>query len=214
MSSTTGERSARTSGSAAASHLAGSAALRLLRPALLGFAAPDGCRCGRLGFLFGRLSARRRRPARDLVADELLDPADRFGILSGRQRDRDARHARAAGAADAMDVIVGLPRHVEIDDVADAFDVETAGRDVGGDEDRDLVILEAIELGDAIGLVHVALDLADREAGALQAAGELANRRLAVGEDDRVLEFLVAQDVAQARPSSCRRGLRPAAARC
>ena len=28
----------------------------------------------------------------------------------------------------------------------------------------DLVVLEPVELGDAVGLVHVALDLADREA--------------------------------------------------
>ena len=103
----------------------------------------------------------------------------------------------AAGAADAVDIIVRLPRHVEVDDVADAFDVEAARGDVGGDEDVDLVVLEAVELGDALGLVHVALDLADREAGALEAGGELAHRRLAVAEDDRVLELLVAQDVAQ-----------------
>ena len=66
-------------------------------------------------------------------------------------------------APDPVDVIVGLPRHVEVDHVADAFDVEPARRDVGCDEDVDLVVLEAVELGDAVRLVHVAMDLADRE---------------------------------------------------
>ena len=103
----------------------------------------------------------------------------------------------AAGAADAVNVIVGLPGNVEIDDVADAFDVEPAGRDIGRDEDVDLVLLEPVELGDADGLVHVALDLANRKARALEAARQLANGGLAVGEDDGVLEFLVAKDVAQ-----------------
>ena len=47
--------------------------------------------------------------------------------------------------------------------MADAFDVEPAGGDVRGDEDVDLVLLEAVELGDAVGLLHVAVNLADRE---------------------------------------------------
>ena len=103
----------------------------------------------------------------------------------------------AAGAADAVDIVVGLPRNVEIDDVADALHVEAARGDVGGDEDGDLVLLEPVELGDAVALVHVALDLADREAGALEAGVELADRGLLVAEDDRVLELLAAQDGAQ-----------------
>src|SRR4051794_39958072 len=96
-----------------------------------------------------------------------------------------------------MDIVVGLPRNVEVDDVADPFDVKPARRDVRGDEDVDLVALEPIELGDAIGLVHVALDLPDLESGALEAGGQLTDRRLAVAENDRVPELLVAEDVAQ-----------------
>ena len=102
-------------------------------------------------------------------------------VLARRERDGDARHAGAAGAADAVDVIVGLPRHVEVDDVADAFDVEPARGDVGGDEDVDLAVLKRSNSAMRLGLVHVALDLADREARALEAGGELAHRGLAVG---------------------------------
>src|SRR6185436_1676841 len=102
-------------------------------------------------------------------------------------RDGDALHPRAAGPADAVDVIVRLPRHVEIDHVADAFDVEAPGGDVGGNQDVDLTRLEAVELGDAARLVHVALNLADREVRALEARGELADRGLAIGEDGRIL---------------------------
>ena len=89
-----------------------------------------GCESGSRG---------RLADAGDLVPGQFLDRRDRFGILGRRQGDRDALHPGAAGAADAMDIIVGLPRHVEIDDMADAFDVESARRDVGGDEDVDLV---------------------------------------------------------------------------
>ena len=84
------------------------------------------------------------------MADQFLDPLDRLGVRLGRERDGDAGHAGTAGAADAVDVIVRLPGHVEVDDVADAFDVEAAGGDVGGDEDRDLAVLEPLELGDPL----------------------------------------------------------------
>src|SRR5207342_2151265 len=106
----------------------------------------------------------------------------------------------AASASNAMDVIVRLPGNVEIDDVADAFDVETPGRDVGRHKDRDLVILESLELGNAVGLIHVSLDLAYGEARALETGRKLANGRLAIGEHDGVFEFLVTEDVAQGVP--------------
>src|SRR6185312_10951395 len=146
----------------------------------LGFAARRFLRRGLRAFRFGGFVARRSAAARDLVADELFYPVDRFAVGAGCERDRNPLHSGAAGAADAVDVVVGLPRHVEVDDVADAFDVEPAGGNVGGHEDRDLVVLEPVELGNPVGLVHVALDLARGEAGALEAACKLANGRLAV----------------------------------
>ena len=82
----------------------------------------------------------------DLRAGQLLDIVDRLGVGAGHQGDRDAGLAGAAGAADAVDIIVRMPGHVVVEDVADALDVEAAGGDVGGDEDVDLVILEAVQL--------------------------------------------------------------------
>ena len=98
------------------------------------------------------------------MSDELFDPVYRFAIGTGGERNGDALHAGAAGAADAMDIIVRLPRDVEVDHVADAFDVEPARGDVRSDKDVDVVVLEAVEFGDAVGLVHVALNLAGGEA--------------------------------------------------
>ena len=44
-----------------------------------------------------------------------------------------------------MDVILRLLRHIVVDDVTDPRDVETALRDVGGDEYADLARLEVVE---------------------------------------------------------------------
>jgi hypothetical protein len=53
-----------------------------------------------------------------------------------------ARGTGAAGAADAVDIIVRMPGRVEVEHVADALDVEPARGDVGGHEDVDVPALK------------------------------------------------------------------------
>src|SRR5215217_4824538 len=48
----------------------------------------------------------------DGLAGELLDRGHRLAIRPCHDRDRGAGAARAAGAADAMDVVVGMMRHI------------------------------------------------------------------------------------------------------
>src|SRR5690606_41234811 len=105
--------------------------------------------------------------------------------------------ARATGPSDTMDVIVGMPGSVEVEDVADALDVEPARGHVGSDEDIDLPALEPIQLGKAIRLVHVAMDFARAKAVPPQALVELAHGGLAVREDDRRLNVVGLQQMTQ-----------------
>ena len=79
-------------------------------------------------------------------------------------------------------------RHVEIEDVADRGDIETAGGDVGGDQQRDLALAERFQRGGARGLVHVAMQRGGVELVAQQRAVQLGDLALAVAEDDGVLE--------------------------
>ena len=50
-----------------------------------------------------------------------------------------------AGAADAVDIVFGVDRHVVVEDVADVGDVEAARRDVGGDQELQLAVAETGE---------------------------------------------------------------------
>ena len=169
----------------------------------LGLAARPIARCafpGRpgFGFIARRVRCRTRfTDAGNLLSGQFLDRRHRLGILRGRQCDRNPGHSCATGAADPVDIIVGLPRHVEIDDMTDALDVESARRDVRSDQNADLVLLEAVELRDPFRLLHVAMDLPDREARALEAGRQFAHRRLAVAEDDRILDFIGAEQITQ-----------------
>src|SRR5689334_10554939 len=57
--------------------------------------------------------------ARNVLADQLFDRGHRFRIERGDDGDCGTGAAGAAGAADTMHVVVGMMRHVEIEDVAD-----------------------------------------------------------------------------------------------
>ena len=61
---------------------------------------------------------------------------DVLALLGAHQRERVARRVHAAGAADAVHVVLGRVRHVEVDDVRDVVDVDAARGDVGRDQDR------------------------------------------------------------------------------
>ena len=134
----------------------------------------------------------------DALADQLLDGLDGLLVRRRHQRDRGAGASGAAGAADAVDVVVGVMGNVEIEDVAHRGNIEAAGGDVGGDEQRQLALAELVQRGEAGGLFHVAVQGADGEAVLLQGFGELRDFALAVAEDDRVLEvFGLAQQGAE-----------------
>jgi hypothetical protein len=92
-----------------------------------------------------------------------------------------------------VDVVLGVRRHVEIEDVAHRRDVEAARRHVAGDQQR-ACCLETVERLHARSLVHVAVQRAGVEAVPLQRAGQRRHVALAVAEDDRVLEVVGAAD--------------------
>src|SRR5258705_13502365 len=63
---------------------------------------------------------------RNLLANEALDVADVAGVFRRDEGERITHGLRTAGAADAMDVILGLFRDIVIDDVRDTRDVDAA----------------------------------------------------------------------------------------
>ena len=66
--------------------------------------------------------------------------ATNLAVLGRRQREGAALAPGAAGAADAVDIVLGMDRHVEIEDVLQALDVEAARRDVAAHQKPDFVV--------------------------------------------------------------------------
>ena len=81
----------------------------------------------------------------DWLPDEPLDRDKLAALLRRGQRDRVTALTGSGGAPDAVHVVLGNVREIEVDNVTDANDVEPAGGDVGRDEGVDLTRAEAGE---------------------------------------------------------------------
>ena len=128
------------------------------------------------------------------LAGGLLDRLQQVALARGDERDRVAAAAGPAGAADAVHVGLGVGRDVVVDDVADPVDVEAAGRDVGGDQDVELALLELVDRLLALGLHDVAVDRRRGEAAGPQLLGQRLGLVLGADEDDHPLEVLDLED--------------------
>ena len=114
--------------------------------------------------------------ARNLMADVALDVGQRDGVFLAAEADGVALGAGARGAADAMHVVFGIVRQVEIEHVAHVGNVQAARGDVGGDQHGDVAVVEIAHHLQALGLRHVAGQGLGHEAvggqGALEHLGD------------------------------------------
>ena len=115
------------------------------------------------------------------------------------ERQGDARGAGARGAADAMDVALGVGRQLVVDDVGHAVDVDAARGEIGGDQHAGLAAAEIVERLLAGVLRLVAVDRLGGDAAIFQRLGDAVGAALGAGEDDDPLERLVGQQVAEQR---------------
>ena len=134
---------------------------------------------------------------RDRGAQHALDLTEELQLIDADQRDGVARRAGTAGPADAVDVVLGHHRQLEVDDVGQAVDVEAARGDLGGDEDRRPAGLEVGQGADALALALVAVDRDRRDAVAAELLGESVGAVLGAGEHERLVDGAGADEVAE-----------------
>ena len=131
------------------------------------------------------------------LAGCLLDGTQQVLLARRHEQDRVAGTACAAGAADAVDVGLGVVRDVVVDHVADALDVEAAGGDVGGDQDVDLAVAQGLDRALTLLLRDVAVDGGSLEAAGAQLVGEVLGGHLGPDEGDDALELFDLEDAGQ-----------------
>ena len=86
-----------------------------------------------------------------------------------------------------MDIVFGCCWYVEVDDVAERRHVDSARRDVGGDEHAILPALEAGERFGALRLRSIAVDALNADAPAFEKARQRIRARLRAGEHKGVV---------------------------
>ena len=127
-----------------------------------------------------------------------LKTANGLTIGTGAEGGGDATSARATGAANAMDEVFGGHRQIEVDDVGDAFDVDAAGGDVGGDEHAVGALFEAVKGLIALSLRTVTMDARGFDAHAAQVLLQFVDAVLGAGEYQEAAG-LVLQHILQQR---------------
>ncbi|RMZ09757.1 hypothetical protein D0860_04082, partial [Hortaea werneckii] len=118
-------------------------------------------RCTRGGKVWGNDAEHARLHIHTLLdilvhgsADALLDRMHELDVALADEGDGGAVAAGTGGSTHAVDVVVRVAGEVVVDDEADGGDVETAGGDVGGDEDAGGAGAEAREVVGAVGMLE------------------------------------------------------------
>src|SRR5690606_25328828 len=101
---------------------------------------------------------------RDVGLEHALDLPQQAALVGRDQRQRLALQAVAAGAADAVHVVLRHHRQVVVDDQRQARDVQAARGHVGGDQDPRLARLELVQRLLPLRLALVAVDRKRRQA--------------------------------------------------
>ncbi len=95
--------------------------------------------------------------------------------------------------------MIGVDRQIDVDDLGDVLDIETARRHVGRHQDRRLAASEGVQGGGALALVEVARERAHREAEFGEGVGQTSGVHSGANEDQGLGVGLHEEDVDQRR---------------
>ena len=110
---------------------------------------------------------------RNRHANELLDIAHERHFVAIAQRNRDTISACAGRSTDAMYVGFRQVRYVEIHDVTDPVNINSAGGDIGGDKRLHLAFAEGCKYPLALALRFIAVNCLGGDASPVQSASDL-----------------------------------------
>ena len=131
------------------------------------------------------------------LVHELLDLVELIDVLLGHKRDGPAQLAGTTRAADAVDVVGRLCRHVKVHDVAHIANVDAAGEHVGRHQHVNGAVAEGRKRALALGLAAVAVDRGGLDALALQTTAAAVGAVLGAHKDDSALRALLFEELGQ-----------------
>ena len=136
------------------------------------------------------LVERRNLPAPDVDPRPAHHALQLVDFLSGNEGERLPFPARATRAADAMRVIFGVVRQIEIEDDLQVIDVETARRDIRRHEELELPLPEFLHHAIALRLRDIAVQPIRHVAARVQVLVEIVDHDLRAAKNDPVAEVV------------------------
>ncbi len=133
----------------------------------------------------------------DPASEHAFDVIEQLELVDADQRHGVAVDAGPAGPADAVDVVLGDHRQLEVDDVRECLDVEPARGDLGGDQHGEPAGLEVGQRAHALRLALVAVDRGRADAVMAELEGEAVGAVLGPGEDQGLVDPPGRDQVAQ-----------------
>ncbi len=133
----------------------------------------------------------------DRETGQLFDVAQVTAFLVAAQRDRYARRTGARRSADAVNIVFGNVRQLEIDDVGYAFHVDPSRGNVGSDEDPAAAGAKAGQCALALGLRLVSMNGDRLDAGRTQMPHDPVRTVLCAREHEHAFKCGVTQQCRQ-----------------
>ena len=154
----------------------------------LGWIGPGGERVAQAGHeRVGAAGRHRLGTGQPLTPDrrfrESFDRPQRVHAPAGHERQRLAAAASPARPADAMDIVFGIGRKIVVDHQLEAVHVDSAGGDVGCDQEPKRRFLEAVHHASPLGLRHPAMKPLRGAAPGRQHVGQFLDHPLRVAEN-------------------------------
>src|SRR6267378_8402719 len=131
------------------------------------------------------------------ATDETFEHAQRPLIFGRNKADRIADGVGAAGASDAMDIILRVHRKIIVHHMRDPIHIDAEGGDVGGDEDTDGAGLEILQRAEPLVLRAIGMDRARLNSAAFETTSDLVGAALGPGENKNSVELRIAQEMKQ-----------------
>jgi hypothetical protein len=136
----------------------------------------------------------------DRQPGQLFNIAQVTAFLIAAQRDRYAGRTGARRSADAVNIIFGNVRQLEVDDVRYAFDIDPSRGNVGGDEDPAAAGAKAGQCALALGLRLVSMDGDRLDPGPAQMSHDPVRTVLCASEHEHAFKCRITQQCRQRVP--------------
>lgn len=120
----------------------------------------------------------------DLSAVELLNLAEHAGVVGSDEVDGNSLTTETTTTTDTVNVVLLVGGDVVVDDQGNLLDIDTTGKQVGGDQNTGRTRAELLHDDLTLALLHVSVHGRDSELAGSQLLGQPVDLSAGVAEDD------------------------------